>query len=172
MSLLSLQMELESSASKRLRCSMNIATSTKLNSILRKHPDTLTSLLMEKAIADFGEILMITLPTRGVTAWLRPVCSTTVCTRETRSSMGVMHLLKDGKKKWQLRESNARSTTLVSKQTCSRKSRKCSTKDQAGARFTTMTTCTMNSSPITLMETLSATPATTITITSMPWTQL
>ena len=93
--------------------------------------------------------------------------------------MGATHLPNHGKKKLQLRESNARSknsvsalklkarlTTLVSKHRTSGKSRKSSTKDQAGARFTTMITCTMNSSPTMLMETSSVKPATSITNSS------
>ena len=94
--------------------------------------------------------------------------------------MGAMHLPNHGKMKLQLRESNARSknsvsalklkarlTTLVSsKHRTSGKSRKSSTKDQAGARFTTMITCTMNSSPTMLMETSSVKPATSITNSS------
>ena len=126
-------------------------------------------------IVECGNLLMGALSTRRVTAWLRNACSNTVFIRETRSTKGVIHLSKDGKKKLQLRESNARSknsvsalklkprlTTLITKQRASGKSRKRITKDQAGARFTTMATCTM----ISLMESSSVKPATSITISS------
>ena len=127
LSLMNLQLENTSSASKRLRSSMTIATSTKSKEILIRHPNTLTS-LMQMVIADFGQ-LMVALPMRRVTAWLRTACSTTVFTRETRSTLDVMHLPLHGKPKLQLREPNAgskntesalklkpRLTTMVSKQ--------------------------------------------------------
>ena len=84
---------------------------------------------METVVAKCGYLMMGALLTSMVTAWPSHACSNTVCTRETRSTMGAMHLPNHGKGKLQLRESNARSknsvsalklkaklTTLVSKQ--------------------------------------------------------
>ena len=106
-----LQLVLERSASKRLSCSMTIATNTKSMKKVRRRLDTLTT-LMQVGTADFGR-LMAVLPTRRVTAWLKIACLTTVFTRETSSTLNVKPLLMHGKQKLQLSKSNARSSKRV-----------------------------------------------------------
>ena len=79
MPLLQLQVELESSASRRLRSLMTTATSTKTMKLIRSHQNTLTTLIKMRVVMH-GHLLK-----RRPTVWLRIACTTTAFTRETSS---------------------------------------------------------------------------------------
>merc|ERR1712156_166334 len=83
------------------------ATSTKLVKVLKRHPNTLTT-LMKLVVAMDGQKL-----TRRRTAWLRNACSNTVFTRETSTTMIVKLLLKNGKMQLKPRKLNAKKRNLV-----------------------------------------------------------